>query len=225
MVRQRKQSPNNTASKLKIENPAMENISSFRKEYIWGFTQGNPMRHSTDKQAFYDLIHLLTGDNATVTIGASFHPYQLLDKSGKDIWTTLYEVIEANKYCDLDELIQTKYFFHMNPPPANAFPIQKWQDTRLFHEVNPEFGKLVPFVIPYLTHNNGKQPVWLDKLHDGITTKGNAHDFITEVNQASRFIMPEPTFIIGFEEFFVNNPHKLVSHYVDFLEKHVKGVK
>jgi len=197
----------------------MPTLSSFRKEYLWGFTQGNPMRHSTDKDAFYKLIHLLTGDNATVTIGASFHPYQLLDKDGKDIWTTLYEVIEQNKFCDYNELIEQKFFFHMNPPGPEAFPIQKWKDTRLFHEVNPEFARLVPFVIPYLTHNNGEQPVWLMKLHEGITTKGNAHEFITEVNQASRFIMPEPSFIIGFEEFHVNNPNKMVGHFVDFLGK------
>lgn len=203
----------------------MATLSSFRKEYIWGFTQGNPMRHSTDKDAFYQLIHKLVGNNPTITIGASFHPYQLVDAAGKDIWELTYEIIESNKYCDYDHLIAEKSFFHMNPPGAQAFPIVKWEDKRLYHEVNPEFGRLVPFVIPYLTFDDGTQPLWLDKLHEGIKEKGNAQEYVTEINTASRFIMPEPTFIIGFDEFHAHNPRPLVSNFVNFLDRHVRHIE
>lgn len=197
--------------------------NNFRKEYIWGFTQGNPMHHATDKQAFYDLIHPLTGDHGTITIGASFHPYQIMDETGGDVWSNVYEVIEQNKFCDINELINTKSFFHMNPPGPQAFPIRKWKDDRLFHERNPEFSKFVPFVIPYLTYNHGEHPLWLMKLRDGMISKGNAHEFITETNQLSRFLMPEPSFIIGFEEFHSHNPGKMINHFVDFLEAHIKN--
>lgn len=205
------------------KTPSDIQLSSFRKEYIWGFTQGNPMHHSTDKEAFYKLIHLLTGDSAVVTIGASFHPYQLLDSRDVDIWASVYNIIQENNYCDFNELVGKNDFFHMNPPGANAFPIRKWKDTRLFHEVNPEFARLVPFVIPYLVHENGSQPLWLKKLQEGILAKGNAQEFITEVNEASRFIMPATSFVIGFEEFHAHNPHKMINHFVDFLERHIKG--
>lgn len=200
----------------------MAKITQFRKEYIWGFTQGNPMRHSDDKHAFYHLIHKLTGDNATVTIGASFHPYQLVNNEGTDIWTIAYTMIEQHKYCDFDQLIAEKSFYHMNPPGMQHFPIIKWEDKRLFHEVNPEFARLVPFIIPFLTYDDGMQPIWLDKLHEGIKAKGNAQEFVSEVNEASRFIMPEPTFIIGFDEFHAHNPRPLVSNFVNFLERHIK---
>jgi hypothetical protein len=197
-------------------------ITDFRKEYIWGFTQGHPMRHSTDKDAFYKLIHPLTGDLAAITIGASFHPYQLLNGKDVDIWEDVYTIIEANKYCDMDELVRQKMFFHMNPPGVDAFPIRKWRDTRLFHEVNPEFSKLVPFVIPYLVYNDDQQPLWLTRLHEGILAHGHAQEFITATNNASRFLMPDPTFIIGFEEFHAHNPGKLINHFVDFLDQHLR---
>jgi len=80
----------------------------------------------------------------------------------------------------------------------------------------------VPFLIPYLTYNTAEDPLWLEKLHTAITTNGNAQEFIESVNNASRFLMPEPTFIIGFGVFEKNYPSELIDHYVDFLERHLK---
>lgn len=197
-------------------------LNSFRKEFIWGFTQGNPMHHSDNKDAFYNLINPLTGNNGTITIGASFHPYQIIDRSGNDIWETLYNVIKAHKFCDYQELISNNYFFHMTPPGAQAFPINMWQDNRLSYEVNPEFGKYVPFLIPYLTYNNDDEPNWLKELTSGIESVGNAHAFIDKINSASRFLMPEPTFIVGFGDFDKNNRVALINHYVDFLNNNIK---
>lgn len=197
--------------------------AKFRKEYIWGLTQGNPMHHSKDQGAFHQLIRPLTGDNAAITIGASFHPYQLKDESDDDVWENVLAIVRSNNSCDLDDLVNTKSFFHMNPPGAEAFPIRKWDDKRLFHEINPEFSKYVPFVIPYLVHDDGHQPQWLMKLYEGMTGAGNAHEFIREVNTNSRFIMPEPSFIIGFEEFHTHNPVKMINHFVDFLQMHIKN--
>lgn len=197
-------------------------LDSFRKEFIWGFTQGNPMHHSDKKDDFFKLIKPLTGDNGTITIGASFHPYQIIDKAGKDIWEILFTVIKANNFCDYEELIRDKYFFHMTPPGAQAFQLTIWQDDRLFHEVNPEFGKYVPFLIPYLTYDNNEEPNWLKELNNGIETVGNAHAFIDRINNASRFLMPEPTFIVGFGEFNKDNRKTLIDHYVNFLNNSIK---
>lgn len=200
----------------------MVSINTFRKEYIWGFTQGNPMRHSNDKDAFYNLITPLTGINGTLTIGASFHPYQIIDKSGTDIWELVYNVVKANNFCDYVKLIKEKYFFHMNPPSPEAFPFNIWSDERLLNEVNPEFSKYVPFVIPYLTFENGKEPQWLSELNIGIKTKGNAQQFIDDINNASRFIMPAPTLIIGFGQFEKNKPSSLIDNFVNFLDQNIK---
>jgi|SRR5690554_3447832 len=197
-------------------------INSFRKEFIWGFTQGNPMRQSTNKDDYYKLIRPLTGENGTITIGASFHPYQIIDKTGNDIWETLFNVIKANNFCDFNDLIEKKYFFHMNTPGPQAFPVITWQDERLLYDNNPEFSKYVPFLIPYLTFENGESPEWLLKLKSGINSVGNAHGFVDSINQASRFLMPEPTFIIGFGVFDKNNRSSLIDHYVNFLEKNIK---
>ena len=204
------------------ETPNEITIDSFRKEYIWGFTQRNPMYHSSKKDDFYNLIKPLTGENGTVTIGASFHPYQLIDKSGNDIWETLFNVVKINNFCNYHKLIEEKFFFHMVPPGPDAFPFLKWKDDRLYHEINPEFSKYVPFLIPYLTYDNKNEPVWLTELNQSISSKGNAHEFINKINAASRFFLPEPTFIIGFGIFDKNNLGELINNYVDFLNKHIK---
>lgn len=195
----------------------------FRKEYIWGFTQGTPIRQGGDKNDYYHLIKPLTGSNGTITIGSSFHPYQLIDQNGQDIWEKLYEVINANNFCDCDSLITKKDFFHMIPPGPQAFPLNLWSDDRLSTGVNPEFGKYVPFIIPYLTHDNGEGREWLNRINSEILFNGNAQTFISEVNALSRFLMPEPTFIIGFGEFDSNKPEALIENFVDFMEKNIKG--
>lgn len=197
-------------------------IDSFRKEYIWGFTQGNPMRQSTNKDDYYKLIRPLTGENGTITIGASFHPYQIIDRTGNDIWETLFNVIKQNDFCDFNDLIEKKYFFHMNTPGPQAFPVISWQDERLLTDNNPEFAKYVPCLIPYLTYENGESPEWLIKIKSGINSVGNAHSFIDSINQASRFLLPEPTFLVGFGEFDKTKRDSLIDNYVNFLEKSIK---
>src|SRR6218665_3587448 len=112
-------------------------IKSFKKGYLWGFTQADPMHHSNDKDDFYNLISLVTGENGTVTIGASFHPYQLVNDRGEDVWEQLFSVIQTNNFCDFEKLIQEKLFFHMTPPPKDFFPIKLWKAERLLTGVNP----------------------------------------------------------------------------------------
>jgi hypothetical protein len=215
----KKKKPDTTDNQTRTPNKSLP----FRKEYIWGFTQGNPMRHGGDKTDFYKLIKPLTGVNGSITIGASFHPYQIIDKNGVDLWDTLYSVIKANNFCDYDDLISNKDFFHMAPPGPQAFPINVWTDERLLTDNNPAFEKFVPFIIPYLTHDNGQNPEWLNQINIGINQNGNAQEFITKVNNDSRFLMPEPTFIIGFGEFNNSEPESLIGNFVDFMEKNLKG--
>ena len=206
-----------------IKSQKTGDLTSFRKEYIWGLTQENPMRQGGDKNDFYKLIKPLTGNNGSITIGSSFHPYQIIDNNGIDIWETLYYVIKANSFCDFDELISSKDFFHMAPPGPQAFPTNVWADDRLSTDINPVFGKYVPFVIPYLTYDNDQEPEWVTRLNLAINQYGNAQDFITKVNQDSRFLMPEPTFIIGFGEFKKSTPEVLINNFVDFMEQNLKG--
>ena len=204
--------------------PGNNSISSnsFRKEFMWGFTQGNPMHHSQEKEKFYQLIQPLTGVKGTITIGASFHPYQIMDQSGKDVWEIVYQVIQANDYCDFNELVKEPSFFHMTPPGQEAFPVLKWSDERLFHEVNPEFATYVPFLVPYLTYDDHQEPRWSKEIQAEMNRKGNAHEWIDKVNDNAKFLMPEPTFIVGFGMFDKQNKSALIDRYVRFLNKSIK---
>jgi hypothetical protein len=196
--------------------------SAFTKEYIWGFAQGNPMHYSSDKTRFHQLINLVVGKNAAITIGASFHPYQLINGRGIDIWETVLNVISVNSYCDLEALIKSHSYFHMNPPDQSAFPVIQWQDERLFTEANPEFGTYVPFVIPYLRHDDGNKPFWLVQIETQMSLGAKATGYIEQLNDAMRFLMPPPAFILGFDVFNKHNPSEIVNHFVDFLESSIK---
>ena len=200
----------------------MTDISHFKKGFLWGFTQGEPMKHSNSTEDFYKLINLVTGQNGTITIGASFHPYQLINDKNEDLWEQLFNVIKANKFCDIGEIIREKHFFHMNPPPKDFFKFNVWKDERLLTDINPEFGTYVPVIIPYLTFENGKEPFWLSQINEEVKKSGNAHNYIEKINNASKFILPEPTFIVGFGEFDKTNLKESADHFVNFLNSSIK---
>jgi hypothetical protein len=199
----------------------MTEISHLKKGFLWGFTQGDPMKHSNSTQEFYKLINLVSGQNGTVTIGASFHPYQLINDKNEDLWEQLFNVIKANKFCDLGEIIREKHFFHMNPPSKEYFKINVWNDERLLTDYNPEFGTYVPVIIPYLTFENGKEPFWLTQINEEVKKSGNAHNYLDKINNGSKFLLPEPTFIVGFGEFDKNNLKGTVDNFVNFLNNSI----
>lgn len=199
----------------------MADITQFRKEYMWGFTQGYPIKHSKDKEAFNKLMTLVSKTGA-ISIGATFHPYHLLDGKGNDLWEIFLKTIEINNSSVLEILKDKKKIYHLDVPSAEQFQIVKWDDERLFVEHNPEFGKFVPFVLPFISYNDGEDPLWLTKLQEGLKEKYTAKDFIDKVNDAVRFFLPQPTFILGIDEFDKDNPSQLIDHYVNFLENVIK---
>lgn len=199
----------------------MADITQFRKEYMWGFTQGYPIKHSKDKEAFNKLMTLVSKTGA-ISIGATFHPYHLLDGKGNDLWEIFLKTIEINNSSVLEILKDKKKIYHLDVPSAEQFQIVKWDDERLFVEHNPEFGKFVPFVLPFISYNDGEDPLWLTKLQEGLKEKYTAKDFIDKVNDAVRFFLPQPTFILGIDEFDKDNSSQLIDHYVNFLENVIK---
>lgn len=199
----------------------MADITQFRKEYMWGFTQGYPIKHSKDKEAFNKLMTLVSKTGA-ISIGATFHPYHLLDGKGNVLWEIFLKTIEINNSSVLEILKDKKKIYHLDVPSAEQFQIVKWDDERLFVEHNPEFGKFVPFVLPFISYNDGEDPLWLTKLQEGLKEKYTAKDFIDKVNDAVRFFLPQPTFILGIDEFDKDNPSQLIDHYVNFLENVIK---
>ena len=202
--------------------PGTIDIKLFRKGYLWGFTNENPHSLSRDTISFVDFIKLVAGENGTITIGASLHPYQLIGPSGTDIWENTFNHIRQNNSCDCSGLVTEKRFFHFVPAEANATPFVIWTDNRLLNMVNPEFSKFVPFTIPYLSVEDGRPPLWAVEISSALKRQGNANAYIEKINSASKFFLPESAFIVGFGEFDKRRPGELVDHYVRFLERSIR---
>ncbi|WP_224369210.1 hypothetical protein [Hyalangium versicolor] len=194
-------------------------VGMWRSSYLWGFTSGFPMRHSTDREAFARLIGLATGDRGAVTIGASFHPYQLVNAKGVTVWQQTLVAIITQKFCDLKQIATTPTFFHMNPPGPQAFPILIWPDKRLTTDVTPAFGKYVPFVIPYADLDDGSVPHWRMRLAEEVATHGHAHAYLESINAALRFLLPDPAFVVGFGILDEEHPETLVEQFVTFAQQ------
>lgn len=196
-------------------------IDQFRKEYMWGFTQGNPIKYSEDNKGFEQLIALLN-DSGAISIGASYHPYHLISEEGEDLWESYLEKIEMDLSYDIESLISQQSIVHYDPIAENYSKIIKWEDERLFIERNPEFGKFVPFIIPYLSYDDGKDPHWLTELQKELKEKYTAKNFLDKVNNTVRFFLPQPTLILGFDIFDKEQPSLLIDHYVNFLENVIR---
>lgn len=196
-------------------------LSSWRYGYLWGFTSGVPMRHSADKEAFARLIGLVTGRKGAVTIGASFHPYQLVNAKGVPVWAQTMVAI-LTQGIDLKVVTTTNTFFHMNPPGPQAFPVLIWPDNRLSTEVTPAFGKYVPFVIPYLEFEDGDIPYWSERLHEDMLMHGHAEAYLNAINASLRFLLPEPAFVVGFGVLDEQHPEALLEHFVQFAHQHLQ---
>lgn len=193
-------------------------LSSWRYSYLWGFTSGFPMRHSADNEAFARLIGLATGRKGAVTIGASFHPYQLVNAKGVPVWAQTMVAILMNDI-DVKEVTTTNTFFHMNPPGPEAFPLILWPDDRLSTDVTPAFGRYVPFVIPYLEFEDGEAPYWSERLTEDVRVHGHADAYLNAINDSLRFLLPKPSFVVGFGVLDEQHPEALVEDFVQFAHQ------
>ena len=55
----------------------------------------------------------------------------------------------------------------------------------------------MPFIIPFLVYKNEEQTKWDIELNIEIALNGHASNYVNSITGLSRFIMPEPSFILG----------------------------
>lgn len=192
-------------------------FAAWTQGYIYGFAGYAPMKHSTDAAAFVDLIQRIT-QRTVITIGASFHPYQLIRPEGLSVWSYTLLRIHSQQKAGLTEVGHGRGSVH-TVPPADAFPMRQWSDTRLFTDVNPVFGQYVPFVIPYLVPKDDQAPYWEKRLAAEVAAHGHATPYLESINEAMRFLLPTPAFVVGFDAFDETNPHGVVQNFVNVAEK------
>ena len=56
---------------------------------------------------------------------------------------------------------------------------------------------------------------WDYEIAKGVAEKGHASEYVERVTNAIRFFMPEPAFIMGFDEFDEKNPSGLIDNFIN----------
>ena len=172
--------------------------------YLYGLCS-QPSQKSDDQEAVLNLYRKVIGDIPGIAIGASLHPYQLVNPKGTTVWQAAY-VLNHESFKD-DATIFT-------PRPAGFDELHVWPDTRLSTDENPIFARYVPFVIPFLASPSSKTLEWDARI---------TGDFVESITQAARFLMPPPGFVLGFDEFDETKPEKLIDRFVNFIQ--AQGLK
>ena len=199
--------PNKTAHK--------ESLTNFDCYYLYGLTN-NPYRQSNDFKSFEALYKKVIGLQGGILIGSSFHPYQLVNHKGTSVWHAAYiQVYLNNKKEEIfNAIINEKANFLVDPSAAFK-DILVWPDTRLSYKENPVFSKYVPFVIPFLVYKTTEQPNWEHEINLAMATLGNASEYVEQITNLSRFILPEPSFVLGFDKLEETNPEQLIENFIN----------
>ncbi len=207
---------------IKVENKQSnesatknDSLTNFDYFYLYGLTD-NPYRQSKDIKEFNNLYNKLIGDKGGIIIGSSFHPYQLVNPKGTTAWQAAYLQLYVNEKKDeaFNAIINENGQFLVDP--SSAFKdINVWPDTRLTFDENPIFSKYVPFVIPFLVYKSNTQTQWDLDLNVEIALKGHASEFVNTITNSIRFFMPEPSFILGFDEFYEQNPSSVIDNFIN----------
>lgn len=196
------------------DNGELPLLSDFKFYYLYGFTD-QPNQISTDFEQFNALYKLVIGQVGGVAITNSYHPYFIVNPKGTTVWAAAYIKLYINEKKD-------EVFNNISAAAAiygvDTSPILKdmhiWPDTRLTTTENPVFSKYVPFIIPFLVSAKHQELNWDKEINSGMATKGNAAAYVEQVTAAIKFFMPEPAFIIGFDEFDENNPSGMIDKFI-----------
>lgn len=192
-----------------------EALVNFECYYLYGLTN-HPFRQSNDFKLFLELYKKVIGTNGGIIIASSFHPYQLINPKGTNVWQAGYVQLYLNNKKEeaFKSIINDNGQFLVDPSAAFN-EIMVWPDTRLTNEENPIFSKYIPFVIPFLVYKPTKELNWEIEISMEMATMGNASNYVEQITNLTRFIMPEPSFILGFDKFDETNPSRLIDNFIN----------
>jgi hypothetical protein len=200
---------------IKETEKKLDSLTNFNCYYLFGLTD-NPNRQSNDVKSFENLYKNVIGNIGGILIGNSFHPYQIVNPKGTTIWHASYVklYLNENRETAFNAIAYENGRFLIDLGTAfNQLNI--WPDSRLTYEENPIFSKYVPFIIPFLVYKSDEQIKWDQQLNIEIALHGHASNYVESITNSTRFMMPEPSFILGFDEFDEQNPSKLIENFIN----------
>ena len=198
-----------------VQNRDATSLLSYKPCYLYGFTE-NPNNVAVDKQQFGELYQKVIGNIGGIAINNSFHPYFIVNKKGTTVWNAAYVKIYVNENKgELFERIRTDNAIFTIDTASAFTEVNVWPDTRLTHEENPIFGSYVPFIIPFLVYDTEEEMRWDYEINKGLSEKGHATEYVESITNSIRFFMPEPAFVLGFDEFDEKNPSAMIDNFIN----------
>jgi hypothetical protein len=193
--------------------PSLADFASF---YLYGLTD-NPYRQSADVEQFGQLYDLVIGAHGGVSLGSTFHPYQLVNPAGVTVWYTAYAQLYAqrNRAELFGAMAEEQARFLVAPPPSFA-EFHVWPDTRLTSLESPVFSRYIPFVMPFLVRKGPAPLRWDAEVSAAAGAREQLQPYLEAVNQAIRFVQPSPAFLLGFGEFDEQQPERLIEKFVSY---------
>lgn len=194
-------------------------LANFDCYYIYGLTD-NPFRQSSDYSSFEKLYRKVIGASGGIAIGSSFHPYKLINSKGTTAWQAAYLQLYAGKIGnEAFNAIRDKNKLFLIDPSKAFMEYVIWPDMRLTASQNPIFKKYVPFVIPFLVYKRSEPTNWETEVEIEMLAAGNASDYLEQITRLSRFMMPEPSFVLGFDKFDESSPSELIDNFIKCKSK------
>jgi hypothetical protein len=206
-------------------SPTIPPLTDFACFYLYGVST-NPYLQSTDIEQFGQLYELLVGAHGGLSIGSSFHPYQLVGPGGITVWYAAYaQLYSQPNRAELFAAITQEQARFLVAPPASFAAFHLWPDTRLTSIENPVFSQYIPFVLPFLVHK-GSEPLRWDAAAAVAEEKEKPEllrHYLDTVTQAMRFVQPAPAFVLGFDEFDEQQPERMIERFMSCKEMLSKG--
>lgn len=191
---------------------AAPSLTDFASFYLYGLSS-QPYRQSASIEQFGRLYDLVVGAHGGVSIGSSFHPYQLVNPAGVTVWYAAYAQLYAQPdRAALFGAMADEQARFLVAPPASFGEFHVWPDTRLTSAENPVFSHYIPFVLPLLVRKGPAPLRWDAELAAAEGNKAAFGRYLDAVNAAIRFVQPAPAFVLGFDEFDEAQPGKLIDH-------------
>ncbi len=194
--------------------PSLPPLTEFASFYVYGLSS-NPYLQSTDREQFGQLYDLVVGAHGGVSLGSSFHPYQLVNPSGVTVWYAAYAQLYAqpNRAALFAAMADEQARF-LVAPPASFSEFHVWPDTRLTSAENPVFSHYIPFVLPFLVRKGPAALRWDAEFAAAEGDAARLQPYLEAVTAAIRFVQPAPAFVLGFGEFDEKWPERLVEEFM-----------
>ncbi|MCF8275727.1 MAG: hypothetical protein K9J17_03245 [Flavobacteriales bacterium] len=208
-----------------IEKKPFDIPSNWEHHYIYGFISGNPYQTISDLNAVVTIFKNTVGKKGFIGIDSIFHPYNLVNPKGVTAWDLAwFSVYTPDNGKFIGEIAENKTATVVNAEALNLKDNYRvWPNNDLDPEINEQYSKYVPFVLPYLIYKNNDEPHWSEMIKSELELQGQAHTYIENFNSVFSKCINGHVMTLGFGEFDRENLDELIENFTSFYEKKIKN--